>query len=47
MLSGTEKRGDTEIVFGANWTIVSEKTDTSNSMFFRARNYRLLMRLLK
>ncbi len=34
MLGGTEKRGDTEIVFGANWTIVSEKTDTSNLQDF-------------
>ena len=30
MLGGTEKRGDTDVVFGANWEIISETTDTSN-----------------
>ena len=29
MLGGTEKRGDTDIVFGANWEIISQKADTS------------------
>ena len=30
MLGGTEKRGDTDIVFGANWEIISQKYDMSN-----------------
>ena len=29
MLGGTEKRGDTDIVFGADWQIISQKADTS------------------
>ena len=29
MLGGTEKRGDTETVFGANWEIISQKGDVS------------------